>query len=420
MNNSTYPTLILGGGFTGLFTALHLSHQQYSRPLLLIDQQERFTFKPMLYELLSGEMSDHQVWPRYEELLYGSGVTFVQDTVEAIDLEQRQVKLVSDLRYTYSHLVLALGCVTSCFGVAGAQENCLSFRTGEHAVALLKQLRNCLQRASQMIDPQQRRALLTVAIVGAGPAGIELATTLADLLPNWYVQLGGDPDEIRVVLMTRGTKILRGHVKNDLRETAQAALQARNVPVEMLLRAKVTAVHPDRVEFDHYGEASTLQAATIVWTAGTTVPPLIKALPIPEDQRDRNGRLQVTPTLQLPGFPEVFAGGDCAVSTQDPLPPLAQVAYQQGAAIAYNLKAISEGNSPSPADVNLRRAMLKLGLEESAASLFDRFEVTGKLGHMIRQATYLELLPNPVHSFKATAEWLVDEIFQRYTSPVSS
>lgn len=64
--------------------------------------------------------------------------------------------------------------------------------------------------------------------------------------------------------MARGIEILRGNVKNDLREAAQAALQARNVPVEILLRAKVNAVRPDRVEFDHHGEASTLQVATVV------------------------------------------------------------------------------------------------------------------------------------------------------------
>lgn len=86
MNLLTDPTVILGAGFTGLLTALHLCHQGYPRRIVLIDQKERFVFKPLLYEFLSGEMNTNQVWPRYEELLDCDGIAFVQDSVKNIDL----------------------------------------------------------------------------------------------------------------------------------------------------------------------------------------------------------------------------------------------------------------------------------------------------------------------------------------------
>ncbi len=421
MTHLTDSTIILGGGFTGLFTALHLSHHHYSQPIILIDQQERFSFNPMLYEFLSGEMSDEQVCPRYEKLLDGSGVAFVQDTVQAVDLEQRQVELASGTSYNYKYLVLALGSTASYFGVKGAREHCFCFRNGKDAVALAKQLRDCLQRAIQTTDLEQRRILLTVAIIGAGPSGVELAATLADLLPSWYAQLGGEPQQLRVVLLDRQTEILttgpRGGVKSELQETAQAALQERNVPVELILGAEVSAVYPERIEFQHHNQAETLQAATAIWTAGSTSNPVIKELTIPEERRDSHSCLYVTPTLQLLDFPEVFAGGDCAANVEEPQPPTAQVAYQQGAAIAKNLQALSEGKELSPAQVHLRGTLLKLGLGESAASIFDQFEVQGQIGHLIRQATYLELLPTPAHNFKATTQWLVDEIFDRHYHP---
>lgn len=415
MHNPTQPILILGGGFTGLFTALHLSHQHCALPIVLVDRAWSFIFKPLLYELLSGELNIELIWPRYDKLLHRSNVQFIRDTVQAIDLYQRQVSLASGLRYTYSHLVLALGSTTGYFGIEGAQEHALPFRTGEDAIALGSHLRDCLQRATQTEDPQARRNLLTVAILGAGPTGVELAATLADLLPDWYTQLGGNVQEIRIVVVQRGTEILKGDLNGRLRHTAQKALQKRTVPVELLLEAQVSAVHPDQIRFKHHNQTEVLPAATVVWTAGTATHPLIQALPIPETHRDSHGRLQVTPTLQLPDFPEVFAGGDCAVYRQNPLPATAQVAYQQGAMIAHNLKTISEGGTPSPAHVRLRGTLLKLGLEESAAEIFDRFEVKGKLGHLIRQAAYLELLPTPVHNFKATTEWLTDEVFHRIT-----
>ena len=415
MNQSQHPTIILGGGFTGLFTALHLSQQHYSQPTILIDQKERFTFNPLLYEFLSGEMADDQVWPRYTELLQGSDLTFVQGTVKAIDLNQRQVELTSGLRYTYSHLVLALGSCLSYFGIEGAKEHSFSFRTGEQAVALTKHLRECLQQAINTDDPQQRQLLTSVAVVGAGPSGVELAATLADLLPNWYRELGGDPQDVRVVILDQDREILNGNNKSGLRDTAAQALSNRKVSVELMLGAKVCRVHEEGLDYQGESEKSELRTATVVWTAGTTTLPLIKDLPIPDDKRDRHGRLCVTPTLQLLDYPEVFAGGDCAAVAQDPLPPTAQVAYQQGGAIAHNLVALSQGKELTTAEVTFRGTLLKLGLGESAAHIFDRFEIKGKPGHLIRQATYLQLLPTPVHNWKATTEWLVDGVFHRYT-----
>lgn len=415
MNNSTNQTLILGGGFTGLFTALHLSHQRCSLPTILIDQEWSFIFKPLLYEFLSGEMNVQLIWPRYDYLLQESGVAFVRDTIQDIDLDQRQVKLTSGLCYTYKHLVLALGSTSGYFNVAGAKENSFAFRTAEDAMTLGRHLRDCLQRASQTEDSQARRSLLTVAILGAGRSGIELAATLADLLPEWYAPLGRDPAEIRIVVIQRGKEILKGDTDN-LRDSAESGLQKRNVPVELLLEAEVSAVNPQEVQFTRHNSSEVLNAATIVWTTGTAINPLIEKLPISEEHRDKQGRLQVTPTLQLPDFPEVFAGGDCAVVQDNPLPATAQVAYQQGAAIARNLQAISEGSEPTQAQVRLRGTLMKLGLEESVAEIFDRFEVKGKLGHMIRQGTYIQLLPKPMHNFKATTEWLTDEIFNQFSN----
>jgi NADH dehydrogenase FAD-containing subunit len=443
MSNPIYQTVILGGGFAGLFTALHLSHAHYPRSIILIDRNDRFCFKPLLYEYFSGEMEPNQVVPRYQELLDHSGILFVQDTVQGIDLPQKQIQLASGDHYSYSNLVLALGSVTGYFNVAGAQDYALPFRTQQDAIAIDRHLRDCLNRAVQLEDPEQRRQLLTIAVIGGGPSGVEMTATLADLVPR-YEAMGGKGDEVRVVLVNHG-EILEGDVNSHLRETAQQALQRRSVPAELLIGAKVTAIRPSAIQYEHSGQSSTLNAGTIVWTTGTNTHPLVKSLPIPDEHRDRHGRLNVTPTLQLPDFPEVFAGGDCAVDLQadsppndsyeqpqhqpdqttsseeqhpdlKPLPPTAQVAYQQGYAIAKNLRMMALGNDLKPAKVNLRGTLLKLGLDEGVANLFNTIQVDGEAGHLIRQGTYLELLPTPLHDFQATAEWLRDEVFEQQHS----
>ncbi|MBW4473763.1 MAG: NAD(P)/FAD-dependent oxidoreductase [Stenomitos rutilans HA7619-LM2] len=442
MTTPVYQTVILGGGFTGLFTALHLSHQHYPRSVILIDQNDRFCFKPLLYEYFSGEMDATQVVPRYEELLRHSGVIFVQGRVESIDVQRRQIQLVGGDCYSYSNLVLALGSVTGYFGVEGVKENALPFRTQADAIAIDHHLRDRLQHALQLQDSETRRRLLTTAVVGGGPSGVEMAATMADLIPQWYAELGGNSEEVRVVLVNHG-ELLEGDVNSQLRTTAEQALQERVVPVEVMIGVKVTAIHPDRLEYQRNDQTETLDAGTIVWTTGTNTHPLIKSLPLPEAHRDKHGRLSVAPTLQLPDFPEIFAGGDCAMDLQPesgsgdeyepaehqsdqstsaenhhpnpkPLPPTAQVAYQQGAAIAYNLRALALGYALKPARVNLRGTLLKLGLNNSVANIFNTIEVTGAAGHLIRQGTYLELLPTPIHNFKATTDWLKDEVIERY------
>jgi demethylphylloquinone reductase len=330
MHQITNPTIILGGGFVGLFTALHLSHQHYPQPIVLIEQRDRFSFKPLLYELLSGELHQQQVYPRYADLLAGSGIEFVQDTVQSIDLPHQSVMLASGKHYNYGHLVLALGSKTTYLHTPGAAEYALPLTSGAEVMALRDHLQSQLRQAAQTPDPRQRCPLLTVAIIGAGPAGIELACTLGDLLPLWYADLGGDIDEVRVVLINRSRDLLKGDVNSRLRGSVQRALRQRGV--ELLFDANVQAIHPHGVEFSK-GDAPrqrtySLRAGTIAWTAGTAPHPLMMELPIQPTHRDRRGRLLVKPTLQLPDFPEVFAAGDCATDPADPQPSTAQVAYQ--------------------------------------------------------------------------------------------
>jgi NADH:ubiquinone reductase (non-electrogenic) len=343
--------------------------------------------------------------------LNNSGIEFIRDKVKVIDLQQQQVHLASGLHFRYGHLVLSLGGVASYLDVEGAQKYTLSFRTIEDVITLGRQLKDCLQRATQTTDLPQKNTLLTFAILGAGRTGVELAATLADLLPNWYTPLGGDITDIRIVIIQRGKEILKGD-SDRLRKTAQVALQQRNIPVEVMLETTVIEVRPNRVVLKRNKQIEELSAATIIWTTGTATNPLIETLSIPETSRDKKGRLKLTNTLQLNDFLEVFAGGDCTVMEQ-PLPATAQVAYQQGAAIAHNLQAIAEGHSPLPVQIEMRGTLMKLGLNESVAEIFDRYEIKGNLGHLIRQAAYIELLPTRARNFKATVEWLSDELFHR-------
>lgn len=228
-------------------------------------------FKPLLYEYLSGEMQPEEVVPAYDELLHGSAVIFVQDQVTQIDLKARRMTLASGLHYDYQHLVLAVGSTQDYFGTEGASQYAFPLRTQENAKTLKAHLRDCLQRASQCED-SERKALLTIAVVSAGPSGAETAATLADLLPGWYAKLEGNIQEIRIVLINHDSEILSGDVNAHLQDTATEALKNRTIPVEMLLGVGVKSVSAEGLSYlakEQTEKESALPAATAIWTAGT-------------------------------------------------------------------------------------------------------------------------------------------------------
>ncbi len=195
------------------------------------------------------------------------------------------------------------------------------------------------------------------------------------------------------------------------------SIKSRTVPVELLLDAGVKLVSPHELSYQEKGENAPvkhLPTATAIWTAGTATNPLIKSLPLAAEAQNKHGLPLVSSTLQLPDFPNVFIAGDCAVVQPDPLPPVAQIAYQQGKGIADNLIARSRQRSPSPVQANMRGTLMKLGIRSGVANVFDKVQIGGAAGDLIRNKTYLEMLPTPSHNFKATSEWLKDEVFERY------
>ena len=365
---------------------------------------------------MTGEMTPDQVCPNYRELLKGSSATFLEDRVNHIDLEQQKIYLNSDTHYDYDNLVLVLGKKSGYFGVEGAENYAFSFRSRDDALKLSQHLQKCLQKASQTEEKKTRQRLLTFTIVGGGPTGIEMAGTLADLLSRWYDKLGGNPEEIRILLVSRPKELLKGDINAHLRDIVKKAFQDRPIKIDLILGASATKVTSSTVEYQKEEQTHTIATNTVIWAAGTATNPLINSLSIAPENRAKNGSLYVLPTLQIPDYPDVFAAGDCTVLSNQPLPPTAQVAYQQGKAIAHNLIAKVNGQPLKPAKVRLRGSMMKLGINESVANIFDRIEVSGEVGHLIREATYLELLPSPIHDFKVTTTWIIDEIFHHHIS----
>ncbi|HEX8068882.1 MAG TPA: NAD(P)/FAD-dependent oxidoreductase [Pyrinomonadaceae bacterium] len=391
--------LIAGGGFGGLFTALELAG---AGEVTLVSADDHFLFKPMLYEYLSGEVEAWHIAPYYKELL-DERVRFIQGTLTDVDLAARTATISGRARpLAYDALVVAVGGVTDYVGVAGAAEHAFPFRRLKDADALRQRMVDALDRIPPDAAAADASRAATFAVVGAGASGVELATKMADLLHDAFGRrgLGG---EARVFVLEAGPEILPG-MGASLRAEVEQVLRAAHV--EVRTEARVRRVTPGSVVFEHGGAETELQTAACVWVAGVRPNPLIERLDLPKTER---GLLRVRPTLQVEGREEVFALGDGAqFDNADPhLAGTAQLAFQQAALAAANVRAVLAGDEPRTRHIKEMGEALSLGTER-AAVLTGGQAFTGALARQARFAMYTQRLPTWQHRLKVSASWFFE------------
>ena len=206
------------------------------------------------------------------------------------------------MRFPTTTLVLATGVRHAYFGHDEWEPFAPGLKTLEDATTLRRRILVAFERAERETDPARRAALLTFVIVGAGPTGVELAGTIAELakdtLPPDFRNI--DTHKTRVVLIEAGPRVLAGF-PDDLSAYAQRSLES--IGVEVILGQAVTECSADGVM---YG-GKRLQARTLIWAAGVRASRAAEWLGAPAD---RAGRLQVRPDLTVPGHPDIFAIGD--------------------------------------------------------------------------------------------------------------
>lgn len=389
--------VVVGGGFGGLYTALELAAQRHHPPVLLLEPRERFLFLPLLYELLSGELRSWEIAPRYDALLAGRGVAWLQDRVQQIDLQGRTLRTAAGRSIPWQRLVLATGAGTDSFGVPGVEEHALGFRS-------LSDVRRLQQLVDQL--KRQQRPLQRLAVVGAGPSGVELACKLADLAGSAAV----------IELIEQGSDLLPlSRAFN--REQARLSLQRRDV--RLRTHTRVLEVGLDRLLLrrDGAAEPEVLSVQGVIWTAGQRCrPPALS----PAAATDNRGRLLCEPDLTLRDHPAVFVVGDLAAvpahaedsleedgTAEISLPTTAQVAFQQAPVVAANVLRSLRGEPLQRFGWSDLGEMISLGRGEAALTS-GGFTLAGPAAFQLRRLAYLSRMPGRGHQLRVAAGWLAD------------
>jgi NADH dehydrogenase len=361
--------VIVGAGFGGLMAARKLARHPVQ--ITLIDRRNYHTFQPLLYQVATAGLSPGEIATPIRWILRGRrNVEVLMGEVQDFDLSRRVVKL-SDMEIPYDYLILPAGASHAYFGHDEWEPFAPGLKTIEDALEIRRRVLLSFELAERQAASGGEQMPLNFVVVGGGPTGVELAGTLADIarrvLANEFHSI--DPKQTRILLLEGGPRVLPTYPE-DLSRSAEE--QLRHLGVEVRTSAMVTGVSAASVTV---GETR-LPAAVILWAAGVAASPLGKKLGVPVD---RAGRVLVNPDLSIPGHPEVFVIGDLA-SLKDkngkPLPGVAPVAIQQGAATARNIARELKGESRQNFEYFDKGSLATIG-RSAAVAQFGKIHVSG-------------------------------------------
>lgn len=389
--------VVIGAGFGGMQAAQSLSKS--GADVLLIDRNNYNTFVPLLYQVAAAQIEPELIAYPVRTILRRSPRTqFLKAEVKRVDFARQVVETDGD-RIPYDYLVMATGSRTQYLGVPGAAENAFALRTLEQAIALRNHILHRLEQAAQEANPLLRQQLLTFAIVGGGPTGVEMAGTLTELrkaVKRDYPTL--DLTELRTVLVQSGDNLLNNLPSRLGRYTAH---KLSRLGVKVLFNTRVSRVTPQAVEFQ---DGSCLPTATVVWAAGleaampqTTIKPSVA----------HKHKLRVRPTLQLIDYDNVYAIGDLAYVQQQgkPLAGVAPEALQQGVAVARNIRRQIKGKAPKPFSYFNKGRLAIIG-GYSGVGKVGPFLLTGFLPWLMWLSVHLVYLPGFRSRLLVLLSWL--------------
>jgi len=334
------PTVVIvGAGFGGLRAARALKRAPVD--VVLLDRHNYHLFQPLLYQVATAGLEPEHIARPVRAILRGQPrFEFRMAEMTGLDLAGKRV-LTGDGPIPYDYLILALGGETNYFGLESIRRHGFGLKDTAEAVAIRNHVLSCFERGVLEPDAERRRALLTFAIVGGGPTGVEMAGALSELirlvLVKDYPRL--NIKDVRVLLLEATDRLL-GTMPARLRAAAAETLWRKHV--EVRFGAAVQDYDGSRLSLKS-GEV--IPARTLVWAAGAQAASLTTRLGLPTA---RQGRVVVEPTLAVAGRPEVFVIGDAAYLEADgqPLPMMAPVAIQMAETAAANIARQLRGAAP--------------------------------------------------------------------------
>ncbi len=390
--------VVVGGGFAGLELVKRLKGQS-NLAIHFVDRRNHHIFQPLLYQAATAILPPSQVaWPIRQLVRANDKVTTLLAEVTAVDAAARRIRLADGADLTYDTLVLATGVAHAYFGHDDWAPFAPGLKNLDDATQIRRRILLAFERAEA--SPAQAETLLTFVIVGAGPTGVELAGTIAELarthLPDEFRNV--DTRRARIVLLEAGERILPAF---DAALSAYARAALAGLGVEVRTGEAVTRCDEAGVDTT----AAILAAGTVIWAAGVEASPAAHWLGV---EADRAGRAPVMPDLTAPGHPDIFVIGDTAAVPWRGgamVPGLAPAAKQQGAYVAQVIRARLTGRrAPVPFRYRHQGSLATIGRNRAIID-FGAIKLKGRLAWWLWGVAHIYFLIGARSRLAVTGNW---------------
>ena len=411
--------VILGGGFGGVYTAVHLEKrmtpaERRDIEIVIVSRDNYMVFQPLLPEVISGSVElNHVICPIRR--LAKTARLYTRD-IDAIDLAGKKVRLSPGAKpepttLAYDHLVLALGTRLDDSNIPGMKEHAIPFKYLCDALYLRHQLVRALEEAEIENDPELRRALLTFVVAGGGFSGVECIAEINDFLREAVRSYHNIREkDLRLILLQRGVRILP-ELTEGLSEFASKLLMKRGVEIQFGAGLKAVSANAVLVENATSKATRVIPTRTTVATVPAGPHPLLTMLPLPQDR----GRIQVDGGMEVLETPGIWALGDCALVRQidgNFSPPTAQHALRQAKTCAQNILASMRGTKKSVFTFTGLGKLGSLGRRSAVAEAFGmRFK--GIVAWMFWRGVYASKFPGLDGQIRLLVDWILDAFLPR-------
>lgn len=327
--------VVVGGGFGGLNTAKSLANKK-DVFVILIDQRNHHLFQPLLYQVATAGLNPSDIAaPIRSQFTHAENVEVHLGRVENVNLKEKYITS-DDIEFEFDYLVLACGAQHSYFAHPEWEEHAPGLKTLEQATEIRRRILFAFEQAENELNPAKQEALLTFAVVGGGPTGVELAGAIADISRTVLVKdfKRINPASARVLLIEAGSNILASFDPN---LSARAHKDLQKIGVEIKTSSRVDMINSEGLSIPENNGSHFIPTKNVFWAAGVQATKLKLE---PQAEMDRAGRIKVNKDFSIPGFPDIFVVGDMAsfeLSPQVFLPGLAPAALQAGKHTAQNI-----------------------------------------------------------------------------------
>jgi NADH dehydrogenase len=396
VNSSTVenggPIVIAGAGYAGLHVALRLTaklRNTTTTELILVDRHDYHQVLTELPRVAGGTRAADAVRIPLQHVL-AKRVRFIETDISGFDLAGRRL-LSGAGPIGWRRLVLALGSRPNDFAIPGLAERALTLYSSTDAERVWAAVNTALTAAAATTDPERQQRLATVVVGGGGATGVELAGELAEMLPEVARHHGLAPDRPAVWLVEAGPTILAGSSRQ-LIDKAAGILS--DLGVHVLTNAVIAAATEEGFQLK---DGHLVEGGVFVWAGGVKAPELVADSGLPTGH---NGRVKVDQYLRVLDHPDIYVAGDLA-SVVDPrsghvLPPLAQVALEEGETVARNLDAELKDRPLEEFTFHDKGFVVSVGIRRGVADIAG-ITSGGQLAHLLKDAIEWEYRQSVTH-----------------------